>query len=229
MCVWDLIQFVCLLMFWYRVKRQPIAKLFNFNLTVWHKTVWSSSKCWICTRKLLFNKETSFLAACLWYDHWSMSVVHNSQPNSLSHSSLFWLLRWLICLRRWAPFQHYSPRIYMWACLSTLVFAQMTSYICGDYSNLRAAPSTSPPLAAWSAQSSLAGPQLAGCSLCAASVIRSAWFLRPGMDKIWIPYWCCHITCRQSASLLFIQDTRADLMCMSVDSLLHRPLVIFHM
>lgn len=38
-----------------------------------------------------------------------------------------------------------------------------------------------------------AGPQLAGCGLCVARVISSALRLRPGVDKIWIPYWCCHM------------------------------------
>ncbi len=82
--------------------------------------------------------------------------------------------------------------VYLLACVPTC----MTSCICGEYTNGRAAP-TSPPLTDCSAQSSSAGPQLAVCGLCAARVISSAWRLVPEVDKIWIPYWCCHIKWRE--------------------------------
>lgn len=57
----------------------------------------------------------------------------------------------------------------------------------------------SPPLTDCSAQSFPVGLQLAGCGLCVARVISSAQHLGPGLNKIWITYWFCRITCRVSA------------------------------
>lgn len=124
---------------------------------------------------------------------------------SLSHRSFYWLLQWLICVRK---------RVWLLteklACFSLLVFVPtfMTSCICSEYAHLlRAAPTWSPPLTLCLAQRSPTGPQLAGCGLCISRLISSAKRLWPGVDKIWIPYWCCYIIWKESTCTCLAQDT----------------------
>lgn len=144
--------------------------------------------------KWLFHKETFPLSACSLYDYWSVSVERNSQADS--PISLFIPLA--------ASVPHLCEE--MDVSLAPLPQKCMCLLVCP-----RVWPHTSvansqitgllPRLhRLQTAQLRAAEHQLTGCGLCVAGVISSAWWLRSEVDKIWIPYWSSHKTCRKSTS-----------------------------
>lgn len=154
--------------------------------------------------KWLVPNKTSPLSAGALCNYWSMSVAHDSQhPPAVSALVLLTASMAHLC-------EETGPTSHRKACFSLLVSVPtfMTSCICGEYADvLRAAPTWSPPLTLGLAQSSPTGPLLAGCGLCISRVISSAKRLWSGVDKIWIPYWCCYIIWRESTCTVLAQDT----------------------
>lgn len=154
---------------------------------------------------------------------WLLKRVCRARVPPPTRSSYFWLLHWLVCVRKWARL---PSEMHVCVPLLAYVHTFMTSCVCGKYTDRRAAPTWLPPLTVCSAQSSPTGPQLAGCGLCVFGVISSAWRLWPGVDKIWIPYWCCYITWRKSTGTMLAQDTSLFLLTQIKPSLPHSLLIL---